>query len=103
MKIETERLLLRQYALEDADEQLRIMSDPEFLRHMVPQLPTRDKVLVGFGRISEHWLRLGYGQWAMELRRRGGSSATAGCGTSCRPTRSSCSTAATAPTGGAGW
>ena len=71
MKIETERLLLRQYALEDADEQLRIMSDPEFLRYLVPQSPTRDKVLVGFGRIYEHWLRLGYGQWVMELKETG--------------------------------
>jgi ribosomal-protein-alanine N-acetyltransferase len=69
MVIETERLLLRPYALEDADEQLRVISDPEFLRHMGPQFrPTRDKVLVGFGRISEHWLRMGYGQWALELK-----------------------------------
>jgi RimJ/RimL family protein N-acetyltransferase len=69
MEIETERLRLRHYALEDADEQLRILSDPEFRRHMGPQFqPTRDKVLVGFGRIAEHWLRLGYGQWAMELK-----------------------------------
>jgi ribosomal-protein-alanine N-acetyltransferase len=69
MKVETERLLLRQYAPEDADEQLRIISDPEFLRHMGPQFrPTRDRVLVGFGRIYEHWLRLGYGQWAMGLK-----------------------------------
>ena len=72
MEIETERLRLRQYALEDADEQLRIVSDPEFLRHMGPQFqPTRDKVLFGFGRVAEHWLRLGYGQWAMELKASG--------------------------------
>ena len=69
MEIETERLLLRQYALEDAEEQLRIISDPEFRRHMPPSYrPTRDKVLVGFGRIAEHWNQLGYGQWAMELK-----------------------------------
>jgi ribosomal-protein-alanine N-acetyltransferase len=72
MEIETERLRLRQYALEDVDEQLRIISEPEFLRHMGPNFrPTRDKVLVGFGRIAEHWLRLGYGQWAMELKASG--------------------------------
>jgi ribosomal-protein-alanine N-acetyltransferase len=71
MEVETERLLLRQYRLEDADEQLRVMSDPEFLRYLVPQAPTRDKVLVGLGRISEHWLRLGYGQWVMELKEAG--------------------------------
>ena len=73
MRVETERLRLRQYALEDADEQLRIMSDPEFLRRIGPQFlrPTRDKVLVGLGRIDEHWRLLGYGQWALELKDEG--------------------------------
>jgi len=72
MEIETERLRLRHYALEDADEQLRLLSDPEFRRLMGPQFqPTRDKVLVGFGRIDEHWNQLGYGQWALELKASG--------------------------------
>jgi ribosomal-protein-alanine N-acetyltransferase len=72
MRIETERLLMRQYALEDAEEQLRIISAPEFRRHMPPTFqPTRDKVLVGFGRIAEHWHQLGYGQWALELKGEG--------------------------------
>jgi ribosomal-protein-alanine N-acetyltransferase len=72
MKIETERLLLRQYALEDADEHLRIISDPEFRRPMGPQFqPTRDKVLVGIGRFVEHWYQFGYGVWALELKASG--------------------------------
>ena len=73
MEIETERLLLRKYALEDADEQLRILSDPEFLRRIGPHFPrpTRDKVLIGLGRIDEHWKQLGYGQWALELKGEG--------------------------------
>lgn len=69
MEIETERLRLRHYALEDAEEQLRILSDPEFRRHLRQQpLPTRDMVVIGFGRIDEHWRLLGYGQWALELK-----------------------------------
>ncbi|MCA1620866.1 MAG: GNAT family N-acetyltransferase [Acidobacteria bacterium] len=72
MKIETERLLLRPYAPEDADEQFRITSDPEFRRHMGPQFrPTRDKVLVGIGRFTEHWYQFGYGAWALELKGEG--------------------------------
>ena len=73
MEVETERLRLRHYAIEDADEQLRIMTDPEFLRRIGPQFvrPTRDQILVGFGRIDEHWKRLGYGQWALELKGEG--------------------------------
>ena len=72
MEIETERLRMRHYALEDADELLRILSDPEFRRLLRPQpLPTRDMVLVGFGRIDEHWRLLGYGQWALELKGEG--------------------------------
>jgi ribosomal-protein-alanine N-acetyltransferase len=72
MEVETERLRMRHYALEDAEEQLRILSDPEFRRPLRPQpMPTRDMVVVGFGRIEEHWRLLGYGQWALELKGEG--------------------------------
>ena len=67
MEVETERLRLRHYVPGDADDQLRVMTDPEFVRRMGPQFvrPTRDQILVGLGRIDEHWKRLGYGQWAL--------------------------------------
>jgi hypothetical protein len=69
MEIETERLRMRKIALEDADEHLRIISDPEFMRPMGPQFqPTRDKVLVGVGRMIEHWYQFGYGLWVLELK-----------------------------------
>jgi len=72
MEIETERLRMRHYALEDADELLRILSDPEFRRRLSPQTPpTRDMVVRGLGRIDEHWRLLGYGQWALELKGEG--------------------------------
>lgn len=71
-EIETERLRMRMYTLEDADEQLRIMSDPEFRTHFPPHSqPTRDKVLVGIGRILEHWNLRGHGQWILELKEEG--------------------------------
>ena len=72
IEVETERLRMRKYGLEEADEQLRILTDPEFRRHLRPlPLPTRDMVVVGFGRIEEHWRLLGYGQWALELKGEG--------------------------------
>ena len=73
MRVETERLLMRPFTLEDADGQLRIIDDPEFRRPMGPQFqPTRDKVLVGIGRMIEHWYQFGYGSWLLELKEEGG-------------------------------
>ncbi|HEX5709370.1 MAG TPA: GNAT family N-acetyltransferase [Pyrinomonadaceae bacterium] len=72
MEIETERLLMRMYRPEDADEQLRIISTPQFRTHFPESFqPTRDKVLVGIGRILEHWNLRGHGQWALELKGEG--------------------------------
>ena len=72
MKIETERLLMRQYVPEDADEQLRIVSTPEFRRYFPDSFqPTRDKVFMGFGAFGEHWRQFGYGVWALELKGEG--------------------------------
>ncbi|HLM55458.1 MAG TPA: GNAT family N-acetyltransferase [Pyrinomonadaceae bacterium] len=72
MQIETERLLMRMYTPEDADAQLRIIGTPEFQRHFPDWFrPTRDKVLVGIGRILEHWNLRGHGQWALELKDEG--------------------------------
>ena len=72
MEIETERLLMRAYVPEDADEQLRIVSDPEFRRYFpATYQPTRDKALFGIGRFTEHWYQFGYGVWALELKGEG--------------------------------
>ena len=72
MEVETERLRLRMYKLEDADAQVRVMASPEFRTYLrMPQPPTRDMVLVGIGRILEHWHLRGHGQWALELKDEG--------------------------------
>ena len=72
MELETERLRLRQYVLEDADEQLRIVSGAEFRRYFPASYqPTRDKVLMGFGAFAEHWRQFGYGVWALEVKGEG--------------------------------
>jgi ribosomal-protein-alanine N-acetyltransferase len=67
MEIETERLRMRPYKREDADEHLRIVADTEFRRHFPATFqPTRDSVLVGIGRFVEHWYQFGYGVWLLE-------------------------------------
>ena len=69
MNIETERLRMRPYTREDADEQLRIVSDAEFKRYFSDTFqPTRDSTLVGIGRFLEHWSLRGHGVWGLELR-----------------------------------
>ncbi|MGB8510180.1 MAG: GNAT family N-acetyltransferase [Pyrinomonadaceae bacterium] len=71
-EIETARLRMRMYTPEDADEHLRIIGDAKFRAHFPPTFqPTRDKVLVGIGRILEHWNLRGHGQWALELKEEG--------------------------------
>jgi RimJ/RimL family protein N-acetyltransferase len=72
MEIETERMRMRMYTTEDAEDQLRIISTPQFRTHFPESFrPTRDKVLVGVGRILEHWNLRGHGQWALELKGEG--------------------------------
>lgn len=70
-ELETERLRMRLYTAEDADDHLRVVSDAEFRRYFPPPpryQPTRDTVLVGIGRFLEHWHQFGYGVWALELK-----------------------------------
>jgi len=70
MEIETERLRLRMYTKEDADEQFRITHDAEFRRYFPEHFykPTRDNTLVAIGRVLEHWNQLGFGYLVMELK-----------------------------------
>jgi RimJ/RimL family protein N-acetyltransferase len=72
-EVETQRLRLRAFTSKDADEHYRIVNDPEFRRHFPPQFAqaTRDNVLVGIGRVIEHWYQFGFGYWAMELKEEG--------------------------------
>lgn len=65
-EIETERLLLRTVAHEDADALVRILGDAEFRRYLpLQQAPTREKVEAGVARMLNHWGERGYGQWML--------------------------------------
>ena len=72
MLLETERLRLRMYTKEDADDQLRIVGDPEFRRFFPESFqPTRDSTLVGIGRFLEHWTLRGHGVFVLERKDEG--------------------------------
>jgi len=69
-EIETERLLLRQFAPEDLDEYTRIIfADPDVTRFLprrdIPPRQRAERVLNYFG---EHWQKYGYGDWAVTDR-----------------------------------
>jgi ribosomal-protein-alanine N-acetyltransferase len=72
-EIETERLLLRQFTPEDLDEYTHIIfADPDVTRFLpkrdIPPRQRAEKVLKYFG---EHWLKHGYGDWAVTDRAHG--------------------------------
>lgn len=70
-QIETERLLLRMVAPEDAGGFLRLLSDEEFRRYLpMQQQPTMEKVAAGIGRMLAHWEERGYGQWILSPKTR---------------------------------
>jgi ribosomal-protein-alanine N-acetyltransferase len=69
-EIETKRLLLRQFTPADLDEYTRIIfADPDVTRFLpkrdIPPRQRAERVLNNFG---EHWLKHGYGDWAVTDR-----------------------------------
>jgi len=76
-RLETERLLLRPYRLEDLDDLHAMLSDPEHMR-WYPEPFSREVSLQGLERqIARHETR-GYALWIVEDRRTGAFLGTAG-------------------------
>ena len=67
--IETERLLLRQVALGDLDEVVRLHEDPEVARFM--GTPDREWLAEWVAGSDKEWAELGYGRMAMLDRANG--------------------------------
>lgn len=61
--IETERLILRQVAVEDLDEVVRLHEDPEVARFM--GTPDREWLVEWVAGSDREWAELGYGRMAM--------------------------------------
>ncbi len=72
VRLETERLLLREWLDEDVDVYARICSDAEVMRYMLPPGPlTHAEAAYDVNLLREHWARHGFGHWAVEERESG--------------------------------
>ena len=71
-KLETERLLLRQFRESDLDAYARITADPETMRYLGGDGPfDRDQAWRSIGYLLGHWEIRGYGLWAAEEKASG--------------------------------
>ena len=64
-EIETDRLRLRMFTLDDLDDLSRIFAHPEVVRHLGTGMPLlRDEAAYALRGIIKHWERHGFGRWA---------------------------------------
>jgi RimJ/RimL family protein N-acetyltransferase len=69
--LETERLTLRGYRVEDLDEALAMWSDPQVMRYLGAKPATREEVWARLLRYIGHWAVAGYGFWQVRERATG--------------------------------
>jgi RimJ/RimL family protein N-acetyltransferase len=67
--VETERLFLRSFSMEDLGDLVDILSKPEVTRYLAGDgTPSRQHVERLLERIKAHWDQWGYGWWAVCLK-----------------------------------
>jgi RimJ/RimL family protein N-acetyltransferase len=68
-ELETDRLLLRQFTLDDLDALAQIFADPEVVKHLGSGQPvSRGETETALRSIIAHWGRQGFGRWAAVYR-----------------------------------
>jgi RimJ/RimL family protein N-acetyltransferase len=67
--LETERLVLRQFTMDDLDELFRLRADPEVMRYIGDQ--SRERVAQRLGYYISHYDSHGFGMWAVMHKRTG--------------------------------
>ena len=71
-RIETRRLLLREWREVDVEAYARICADSEVMRYMLPQRPLSSaEAAFDVQRLCAHWARWGFGHWAVEEKESG--------------------------------
>ena len=70
MIIETERLILREYKMEDFDGLFELLSDPETMQHY-PKPYDADGTRRWLNWSLDNYEKYGFGLWAMELKETG--------------------------------
>jgi [ribosomal protein S5]-alanine N-acetyltransferase len=72
VRLETPRLLLREWQDRDVDAYARICADSEVMRHMLPQRGiTPAEAAFDVQLLREHWAEHGFGHWAVEEKESG--------------------------------
>ena len=69
--LETERLTLRGYRVEDLDDALAMWSDPQVTRYIGARPAAREEVWARLLRYLGHWSVAGYGFWQIRERATG--------------------------------
>ena len=62
--IETARLYLRQFTLDDLDDLYRIYSDPEIMKYVGKGVKTRAETETAIYTMLKHWEQNNFGMWA---------------------------------------
>ena len=71
-RIETPRLILREWRDDDVGRYAKMNADPEVRRYMHPPRPlTEAESALEIDHLLDEWRRLGFGHWAVELRETG--------------------------------
>jgi len=67
-RLETERLILREYRPEDFDAFASFMADPDVVRYLHGTPQARADAWRNFSSMIGHWYLRGYGVWAVERK-----------------------------------
>ena len=71
-RVETERLLLREFHDSDIEVYARMLADPEVVRYLLPGGPIdRHEAWRHMAMLAGHWLLKGFGHWAVEVKETG--------------------------------
>jgi len=77
--LDTERLTLRAFAVQDFDAYAQMCADPQFMRFLLGGKPlAKEDAWRNLAFIQGHWALLGYGIWAVETRQSRALIGTAG-------------------------
>ena len=67
VSIETARLRLRMFRIEDLDDLAALFADPDVMRYVADGKPaSREEAAKALESVINHWRRQGFGRWAVE-------------------------------------
>jgi len=67
-RLETERLIMREWRNSDLDAMAAILADPEVMRYLSGEPLARNDAWRNLASAAGHWVLRGYGTWAVERK-----------------------------------